>query len=213
MCDVVSLNAIVQLRRAQGARQCACPIGARRYDDLRSVGVRGFSLFNLAFLAGLLIGVRVMVAGVERDRGESGLVVRTRWAMLAGALTLTGFFGSLLTRLAVSRGVIALVSVCAVTLGVFGSRFLVRRAVAMPVSDHEFDPRFALQGIPAVVVEEIPAFGTGIVRLPARSGSESLVAARSLDGSMIARNVEVGVERIDDGVAFVEVWSAIEARL
>jgi hypothetical protein len=62
-------------------------------------------------------------------------------------------------------------------------------------------------------VEEIPMSGTGRVRLPSRSGEGAIVAARSLDGTMIARDMEVGVERIADGVAFVETWSAIEARL
>ena len=173
----------------------------------------GFSLFNIVFVAGLLMSVRVMVAGVERDRGDAGAIVRTRWAMLAGALTLTGFVGSLLARLHVSGGVTAVASIVAVAIGVLSARVLVHRAVAMPVTDHEFDPRFAMQGVPAVVVDAIPAFGTGRVRLPARSGEGAMVAARSLDGTSIGRDVEVGVERIDDGVAFVEVWSAIEARL
>jgi hypothetical protein len=175
------------------------------------------TLFNLMFIAGLLMAVRVMVAGVERERagqgGALGAEVRTRWAMLAGALSLTGFLGSMLSRNDVSRGMIALACGCTVALGALGARFLVQRAVAMPVSDHEFDPRFAMQGVPAIVVEDIPAIGTGMVRLPSQAGHVSLVAARSLDGTSIARHVEVGVERIDDGVAFVEVWSAIEARL
>ncbi|MBC7842581.1 MAG: hypothetical protein H7099_09715 [Gemmatimonadaceae bacterium] len=172
-----------------------------------------FSLFHLVFVAGLLMSVRVMVAGVERDRGEAGSVVRTRWAMLAGALTLTGFVGSLLVQQQASGVVITLASIAAVLMGVSSARFLVRRAVAIPVSDHEFDPRFAMQGVPALVVAAIPAFGAGQIRLPAHNGASAVVAARSVDGTHIGCDVEVGVERIDDGVAFVEVWSAIEARL
>ena len=187
---------------------------ARTTDKNRGrVRLPGMRLFNLVCVAGLLVAVRVMVAGVERDRGAAGAVVRTRWAMLGGALTLAGFFGSLLTRLELSQGRIAFAAFAAGALGTLGARFLVRRAAAMTVSDHESDPRFTMQGVPAVVLEEIPAFGTGRVRLPAHSGSGSILFARSLDGTTIARDAEVGVERIDDGVAFVEVWSAIEARL
>lgn len=173
----------------------------------------GFSLFHIVFVAGLLMSVRVMVAGVERARGEAGTVVRTRWAMLAGALTLTGFVGSLLVRQRASGVAITLASMVTVAVGVLSARFFVRRAVASSVGDHEFDPRFAMQGVPAIVVAAIPAFGAGQVRLPARNGAGAIVAARSLDGTSIGCDVEVGVERIDDGVAFVEVWSAIEARL
>ena len=173
----------------------------------------GFSLFNVVFLAGLLCGVWVMVAGVERDRGAAGTVVRTRWAMLAGTMTLAGFLGSLLTRLSVSFAFTAMVVLIAAAVGALGARLLVHQAVAMPVTDHEFDPRFEMQGVPALVVEDIPAVGIGVVQLPSHSGLPVLVAARSLDGRAIARDVEVAVERIEAGVAFVEAWSAIEARL
>lgn len=175
--------------------------------------VRSFSVFNLVFLAGLLVAVRVMVAGVERSGRDGALQVRTRWAMLGGMLTLTGFVGSLMVRVNASLSVRVVVTSLAGVLGVVAARVLVKRAVAMPVSDHEFDPRFELQGVPAIVVVSIPAAGDGFVRLPEGSGIAVPLRARSLDGAPIASGVEVGVERIDDGVAFVEAWSAIEARL
>lgn len=175
--------------------------------------MRGFSVFNLVFLAGLLIAVRVMVAGVERSGRDGTVHVRTRWAMLGGMLTLGGFVGSLTARMQASAAVRVAVTAMAVVFGIVAARVLVKRAVAMPVSDHEFDPRFELQGVPAIVVESIPASGDGFVRLPDGSGFAMPLRARSLDGAPIARGVEVGVERIDDGVAFVEAWSAIEARL
>lgn len=177
--------------------------------------MHGYSLYNFVFLAGLLFSVRVMVRGVERRASPGDAIVRTRWAMLAGALTLSGFTGSVLVRLDQSAGVIAACFFAAAVLGAASARSLVRRAVAMPVSDHEFDPRFVLQGVPAIVIQPIPANGDGLVRLPAGAGEvgESMLPARSIDGTPIAVGVEVGVERVDDGVAFVEAWSAIEARL
>lgn len=176
--------------------------------------MRGFSLFNVVFLSGLLLSVRVMISGVERVHDSGASVVRARWAMLAGSLTLAGFVGSVLWRL----GSVSVVYVAAigasVIVGAVSALWLVRRAAAMSVNDHEFDPRFALQGVPGVVVEAIPAAGDGLVRLPAGTLAGSApIPARSLDGSPIASGLEVGVERIDDGVAFVEAWSAIEARL
>lgn len=176
--------------------------------------MRGFSLFNLVFLGGLLLSVRVMIAGVERGVAAGQSIVRARLAMLAGATTLAGFVGSVLVRSNVSA--IALWSgvVASVVAGAWSAGFLVRRAAAMPVSDHDFDPRFELQGVPATVVSTIPADGEGLVTLPTGlSSGDGAMRARSLDGVAIERGLEVGVERIEDGVAFVEAWSAIEARL
>lgn len=176
--------------------------------------MRGFSGWNVVFLAGLLLSVRVMVAGVERGISAGQSLVRARWAMLAGAATLSGFVGSVLTRSATVGATLWASVLISVLIGTWSARSLVRRAAAMPVSDHEFDPRFELQGVPATVVQAIPAHGDGLVRLP--SGvvpGDVAIPARSLDGSPIASGIEVGVERIDDGVAFVESWAAIEARL
>ena len=176
--------------------------------------MRGFSPLNAVFLAGLLLGVRVMVAGVERGVSTGQSIVRARWAVLAGAATLSGFVGSVLTRTGAAGAASWSLVVVSALLGAWSARSLVRRAAAMPVSDHEFDPRFQLQGVPAMVVQAIPADGDGLVRLPSGVVTGDLpLPARSLDGSPIASGIEVGVERIDGGVAFVESWAAIEARL
>jgi hypothetical protein len=39
------------------------------------------------------------------------------------------------------------------------------------------------------------------------------VRARTIDGSAIAAGEEVCIERLDDGVAFVELWAIVEQRL
>jgi hypothetical protein len=179
----------------------------------RSVGVRGFSFFDVLFVLGVLLSVRVMVAGVEREQRSGHTVVRVRLAMLAGMCTLSGFLGALLIRLSASRLWISVAVLLGMAVGALSAQLLVARAVAMPVTEHEFDPRYALQGVPALVIEPIPANGAGLVQLPAGAGRPAKIAARSLDGRAIARGEEVGVERIDDGVAFVEMWSSIETRL
>jgi hypothetical protein len=37
--------------------------------------------------------------------------------------------------------------------------------------------------------------------------------ARAIDESAVAEGVEVCIERVEDGVAFVELWTLVEARL
>lgn len=175
--------------------------------------MRGFSFFDAVFILGLLLSVRIMVAGVERQQSSGRTVVQVQGAMLAGMCTLSGFLGALLARLSVSRLWISVAVLLGLALGALSAQLLVKRAVAMPVTEHEFDPRYALQGVPALVVEPIPANGAGLVQLPDGAGRPAKIEARSLDGRAIARGEEVGVERIDDGVAFVELWSSIEMRL
>jgi len=176
--------------------------------------VREFSWFNLVFLGGLLLSVRVMVVGVERGMAAGQSLVRARWAMMAGTLTLAGFTGSVLVRSSAASFSLWSGVVAAALAGGLSARFLVQRAAAMPVSDHEFDPRFELQGVPATVVSPIAATGGGLVRLPAGLvAGDAAIPARSLDGSPIAIGIEVGVDRIEDGVAIVEAWAAIETRL
>lgn len=175
--------------------------------------MRGFRLFDVVFLSGLLLSVRVMVSGVELRRGSGQPIVRSRWAMLAGALTLSGFIGAVSVRQSPSALLIGALVLGGVVVGALSAQLLVSRVASMPFSDHEFDPRFALQGVPALVVASIPANGDGFVQLPVGSDARAPIRARSLDGAAIACGEEVGVERIDGGVAFVEVWSAIEARL
>ncbi len=174
----------------------------------------GFSPFDLVFLVGLLLSVRVMVAGVERGTSSGPSTIRARGAMMAGGATLAGFVGAVLVRRDVSAATVTAAVIAGALAGVWSALFLVRRAAAMPVSDHEFDPRFELQGVPATVVVPIPENGEGRVRLPAGLLiGEQAIPARSLDGVSIGSGIEVGVERIEDGVAFVEAWAAIEARL
>ncbi len=173
----------------------------------------GFRLFDVVFLAGVLLSVRLMVSGVERDRGDGEPVVRSRFAMLAGALTLAGFLGAVSIRLSPSVFLSSALLLGGAMTGALSARWLVARAAAPPNEDHEFDPRFALQGVPALVVRSIPVNGDGLVQLSPGSDAPSPIRARSVDGSAIARGEEVGVERIDGGVAFVEAWSVIEARL
>jgi len=74
------------------------------------------------------------------------------------------------------------------------------------------DPRYALQGHVAMVTEAIPDGGEGSIAYGASDASLSL-RARSIDGQGIEEGQEVCIERVEEGVAFVELWSLVEARL
>jgi membrane protein implicated in regulation of membrane protease activity len=74
------------------------------------------------------------------------------------------------------------------------------------------DDRYLLQGHPASVTRGIPADGEGEIVYEA-DGRSWTVRARSWDGAPIGAGTEVAIERVEDGVAYVEAWAEVEARL
>ena len=74
------------------------------------------------------------------------------------------------------------------------------------------DPRYALQGHVALVSTPIPSDGEGQIII-SDAGANRTIRARTIDGSAIAEGEEVCIERVEDEVAFVELWAIVEQRL
>jgi hypothetical protein len=64
----------------------------------------------------------------------------------------------------------------------------------------------------ALVAAPIPADGEGTITL-SDAGVNRTVRARTIDGTAIAEGQEVCIERVEDEVAFVELWAIVEQRL
>ncbi|HEX6598811.1 MAG TPA: hypothetical protein VF034_05770 [Gemmatimonadaceae bacterium] len=172
-------------------------------------------LFLIALIAGLLLGVRLMFFGAERRRlGTSSELPLRRWEpAVVGFLVMFGIAGYLLTRHGAMRAGAG--TATALLLGMAWAGVVTRVAIAtarvQPEHDPE-DPRFILQGHVAVVTAAIPAGGEGAIAIQEGSQSRSL-RARTIDESGAAAGQEVCIERVDDDVAYVEPWAAVEARL
>lgn len=185
------------------------------------------ALFLATFLAGLLLGVRVMLYGVERDaqapfaldparigREYHPPTPRVRmWLPLVAAF-LTGFGvagyltlrGTGRTGMAIGVGVLV-----GAILAALASR-VVRRAVRFIPEHDPDDPRYVLQGHVATVTAPISTDADGEVAY-AVEGANHVARARAIDGSHVGVGDEVVIERIEDGVAYVEPWVAVERRL
>jgi hypothetical protein len=90
----------------------------------------------------------------------------------------------------------------------------VRRAVARwagyAVEHDRTDERFVLQGHVARVV------GVGPDRAEVEytaNGRRVVAPARSVSGALLAVGSEVVIERVDEGIVYVEAWSLVEQRL
>jgi hypothetical protein len=173
------------------------------------------AVFLIAFIAGLLLAVRIMFFGAERRRAHAAdaMPLRRSEPAVSAFLVMFGVAGYLLTRadrLSPLGGTGA-----ALVLGALWAAVVTRLAVAaarvQPEHDPD-DPRYVLQGHVAMVTTTIPPDGEGSIAYGAGGGRRSL-RARSIDRQAIGEGSEVCIERVDDGVAVVELWALVEARL
>jgi hypothetical protein len=74
------------------------------------------------------------------------------------------------------------------------------------------DERYLLQGHPARVSAAIPSDGVGEIEYEA-DGRRYTVRARSWDGAAMTAGTDVAIDRVEDGVAYVEEWAVVETRL
>jgi hypothetical protein len=173
------------------------------------------AVFLASLLAGLLLGVRTMIVGVERP-DPSGVAPRAALSApaVAAAATLFGLVGYLLLRYAalgdVATLLVAAVAGIAAATGMVAliARWAVPSAAAEPP-----DPRYLLQGTPARVTRGMAGDGEGEVEYHGNDGARYATPARSFDGSPLETGAEVAIDRIEDGVAYVESWALVEKRL
>jgi membrane protein implicated in regulation of membrane protease activity len=185
------------------------------------------SIFLVTFILGLVLGVRAMLYGVEREAtspyalppDQIGNAPRSTpprvryWFPLTAAFLLGfGIAGYISLRQSNGTGAsLGIAVVSGVILAALTSR-LVRRAAAFVPEHDPDDPRYVLQGHVARVTAQIPGSAEGEIAY-AVEGANHVARARTLDGAALDAGTEVVIERIENGVAYVEPWSEVEQRL
>ena len=167
--------------------------------------------FLAAFIAGLMLGVRVMFFGAERRQLQpTDAMPLRRWEPAVVGFLL--MFGVLTRRGTVSGAAgVAIATLLGLAWAALVTRVAVATARLRPEHDPD-DPRFVLQGHVALVSAPIPSDGEGTITF-SEAGAERTIRARTIDGSAIAEGEEVCIERVEDQVAFVELWAIVEQRL
>lgn len=197
--------------------------------------------FLAFFIIGLLLGVRIMLHGVERPArasrpasaaGEASAKptpVGPRFALdlptAAGFAAAFGATGYLLVRYTLlGPAVDAVIAAILGAAGAIGAVALVA-AWAIPAAKAEVvDERYLFQGAFARVtgVSDRGATGTIVYHAavegagsgkPGRQGEALTLPATGLDGARLEVGAEVVIERIENGMAYVEPWARVEARL
>ena len=167
------------------------------------------------FFLGLIAAVRVMLYGVERQRPVGDSSPRSfslSPAVIASFAFATGIIGYVLARLNVqplATWVVALVA--GVLISIVAARAVSRWWAVVPEHDVD-DERYILQGSLGRVVSIIGERGLGKVSL-AGPADDRVMPARAIDDQSMPVGTEVVIERIEDGVAYVEQWAEVEKRL
>jgi hypothetical protein len=174
-------------------------------------------LFVGCFIVGLLLGVYAMLNGIERPaRPTAGAGVR-RFSLntptIAGFAFVFGLVGFVLARFtALSPAVDLILAAVIGAASAVGALILVAGWAIPGAKAEVIDERYELQGCIARVVEVYGDGATGVITYDV-AGVRQTSAAHGLDGARLAAGTDVAIERVENGIAYVEPWAQVEARL
>lgn len=172
-------------------------------------------VYLICFIGGLLLGVRVMIAGVEKPREENPRGERTFTlspAVLTSWLVVFGVVGYILTRRQLGSDVsrAGWAAVVAIASAV-AAAYLVRKWWAV-TPEHDVEEAYVLQGHFAQVTKPIAGGVDGEVTFDV-GAERRVLPARAIDDAPLAAGTDVVIERIENDVAYVEAWAEVEKRL
>lgn len=172
-------------------------------------------LFLVAFIAGLVLAVIAMLHGVEHTRPNRARVPSPFFNLPALAAFCVGFGAvgyPIATRTALPVWAVLLIAAASGGLAISAMITLLARwalrgvAVISPAEEH------GIQGQLAVVIRDITALGAGEIAYDLL-GQQTKVTARALSAKSLPVGTEVVIDRIENGVAFVEEWAVVEQRI
>lgn len=169
--------------------------------------------FAALFLAGLVLGVIAMLVGIQKDSPPRTARAMFNLATIGAFVTTIGAVGYPVARYT-ELGWIAVTTIAvAAGLGAWGLAVAMIAGWAVPSAAREpEDERYALQGFLGKVTQPIGDGKVGEISYQLE-GQWHRARARSLDGTAIEAGTEVAIDRVEDGVAWVERWSTIERQL
>ncbi|MBA2682872.1 MAG: hypothetical protein H0U66_00065 [Gemmatimonadaceae bacterium] len=169
--------------------------------------------FAVFLLTGLVVGVIAMLGGIDRKARHGAWVKYLNLPTAGAAAALFGIVGYPLAKYS-TLGMPAILAIAGASAlaAASGVVALIAGWAVPSAALHVEDPRFALQGHPARVSQAISAGHAGEIFFE-HDGARRTVPAMGLEGATIAEGVEVVIERIEDGIAYVELWSNIEREL
>jgi hypothetical protein len=170
-------------------------------------------VFIGSFIVGLLFAVSAMLNGIERTPRATGRRFSLNLPAVAGFATLFGLAGFLFVRFSVLSPAVDLLLATVIGAGGAALALILVAGWAIPGAKAEVvDERYELQGCIAHVVQVHPDGVTGVITYD-NAGVHHTATAHGLDGAALTAGSDVAIERVENGIAYVEPWTQVEARL
>lgn len=166
---------------------------------------------------GLFISVYAMLHGTVRKGREPGAIkfpmAGFNTPVIGAALVSFGAVGYLVTKYSQFDTIaILLMALAAAAAGWIGMTVLMAKWALRGSLNDPHEEIEELQGTVATVTRAISPTELGEISYSFR-GAPTLIAARSIGGYTVATGTEVVIDRIENNVADVELWSIVEKRL
>ena len=184
-------------------------------------------------IVGLVLGVFAMLYGTERtvraapsarpsamphertsehDQAAepSPFFNRSSLAAFSVGFGLTGY--ALATYTAWPVGVQIVLAILVGVLALWIQALLITRWAIPGARAEHVEERYFLQGTLAHIVRDVPVGDSGALRYTL-DGRDYELPARDIDGNAIPAGTDVVIDRVDDGIAYVELWVRVEQRL
>jgi hypothetical protein len=171
-------------------------------------------VFLTSFIGGLLLAVFAMLHGVEHARRNRSRAPSPFFNLPVIAAFAVGFGAAgypLISRSRLPSWAIVLIAIASGGLAIAGMITLLARW-ALRDAGPSSAGHDQIQGQLAVVSKEIESGNAGEITYE-HLGEQLRITARSLGETTVFVGAEVVIDRIDNGIAFVEEWSAVEQRL
>jgi hypothetical protein len=171
--------------------------------------------YLIAFLAGLALAVHSMLHGAERWRRKrspktSPVLNPPTVAALLAAFGAAGYL--LTTRTSLGIGSILVAAAVIAGAAVTGMILLMAKwALRAPEGTLTLEEE-EIHGQVAVVSATISPTEPGEISYFAWD-AQHVLPASSVDGSTVEKGTEVVIDRVENGIALVELWSVVEQRL
>jgi hypothetical protein len=171
-------------------------------------------VFLASFIGGLLLAVFAMLHGVEHARRNRSKAPSPFFNLPAIAAFAVGFGAAgypLVSRTRLPSWAILLIAIGSGALAISGmitllARWALRDTGRFSAQSDE------IQGQLAVVTQQILPGGAGEIAYDSL-GRQLRIPARALSERTLSVGAEVVIDRIEDGIGFVEEWSVVEQRL
>jgi hypothetical protein len=167
-----------------------------------------------AFIGGLVLAVFAMLHGVEHARRNRSRAPSPFFNLPAIAAFAVGFGAvgyPLASRTTLPAWGVLLIAIGGGALAISGMITLLARwalhGVRTPPGQGD-----EIQGQLAIVSREISPVETGEISYE-QLGKEIHIPARTLSNNSVPVGADVVIDRIENGVAFVEEWATVEQRL